>query len=53
MEILKQDFDVELEEDINGVDVSRYLGMIIDRAEDKSFDNTALFDRMNPQSYRN
>ena len=38
VDILKQDFDVELEEDINGGDVSRYLGMVIDRAEDKSFE---------------
>ena len=29
VDLLKQYFDVELEEDINGGDVSRYLGMVI------------------------
>ena len=54
VEILKQDFDVELEEDINGDDVSRYLVMVIDRAEDKSFEiKQPFFDRKNPQSTRN
>ena len=38
VEILKKNFDVELEEDINSGDVSRYLGMVIERNEDKSFE---------------
>ena len=37
LDILKQDFDVEMEEDINSGDISRYLGMVVDRNEDKSF----------------
>ena len=38
VETMKKSFDVDLEEDINGGDVSRYLGMVIDRNEDKSFE---------------
>ena len=45
---LKEDFDVELEEDINKGDVSRYLGMVIDRNKDKSFEmkQPFLIDRI-------
>ena len=35
---LKEDFDVEMEEDIDSGDISRYLGMVIDRNNDKSFE---------------
>ena len=38
VEILKKNFDVELEEDIDSGDVSRYLGMVIKRDKDKSFE---------------
>ena len=38
MDILKKDFDAELEEDLNSGDVSRYLGMVIDRNKDNSFE---------------
>ena len=38
METLKENFDVELEEDLHGGDVSRYLGMDIDRNSDGSFE---------------
>ena len=46
--ILKEDLDVELEEDINGGDVSRYLGVVIDRKKDKSFEmkQPFLMDRI-------
>ena len=35
---LQQDFEVELEDDIESDDVSRYLGMDIERNKDKSFE---------------
>ena len=35
---LKEDFDVELEEDLEKGDISRYLGMVIERNKDKSFE---------------
>ena len=38
VDILKKSFDVELEEDIDSRDVSRYLGMVIERDKDKSFE---------------
>ena len=48
VDTLKEDFDVELEEDINKGDVSRYLGMIIDRNKDQSFEirQPFLIDRI-------
>ena len=44
----QEDFDVELEEDIKGGDVSRYLGMEIQRNPDKSFEikQPFLIDRI-------
>ena len=36
--LLKENFDVELEEDANGGDVLRYLSMAIQRNKDKSFE---------------
>ena len=46
--LLKKDFDVELEEDINGGDVSRYLGLTIQRNKNKSFEikQTYLIERI-------
>ena len=36
--MLEKDFHIELEEDIYGGDVSRYLGTIIERNRDKYFE---------------
>ena len=38
VDLLREDFDVELEEDINGGNVSIYLGIIIERHKDNSFE---------------
>lgn len=45
---LQEDFDVELEDDLKGGDVSRYLGMEIQRNTDKSFEikQPFLIDRI-------
>ena len=45
---LKKSFDVDLEENINSGDVSRYLGLVIDRKEDNSFEirQPFLIDRI-------
>ena len=48
VDTLKEDFIVDLEEDLNSGDVSRYLGMTIDRNKDKSFEirQPFLIDRI-------
>ena len=41
MKILKEDFDVELEEELHGGDISRFLGVDIVRNKDKSMAMTS------------
>ena len=48
VKILKEDFDVELEEDLHGGDISRFLGVDIVRNKDQSFElrQPFLIDRI-------